>query len=82
MRIEDVKIPDACPLLGTTLDSSGGCMKPNSPSLDRFDSKKGYTADNVWVVSHRANSIKRDASASELATLVENLSKFPSRGRG
>ena len=61
---EDIVIPDICPLLGTPMQS---------PSLDRIDSSKGYIKDNVWVISNRANTLKNDATLTELKTLVENL---------
>jgi predicted RND superfamily exporter protein len=47
-----------------------------TPSLDRIDSKKGYTPDNVWVISHRANQIKNDATIEELKLITENLEKL------
>ena len=61
---EDIVIPDICPLLGTPIQS---------PSLDRIDSSKGYIKGNVWVISNRANTLKNDATLTELKTLVENL---------
>jgi hypothetical protein len=30
----------------------------NSPSVDRLDASRGYTKDNVWWISHRANRDK------------------------
>ena len=62
---EDIIIPDTCPLLGIPM---------TSPSLDRKDSDKGYTPDNIWVISTRANTLKNNATLMELQTLVENLS--------
>ncbi len=44
-----------------------------SPSLDRIDSTKGYTKGNIWVISNRANTLKNDATLSELKLLVERL---------
>ena len=64
---EDIVIPDTCPLLGTPMES---------PSLDRIDSSKGYTKGNVWVISNRANTLKNDATLTELKTLVENLQRL------
>jgi len=63
---EDIVIPDTCPLLGIPM---------TSPSLDRIDSSKGYIKGNVWVISNRANTLKNDATLSELKTLVENLER-------
>lgn len=42
-------------------------------SLDRKDPKLGYTKDNVWIISYRANSIKQDATVQELEQVVERL---------
>lgn len=69
--IDDIIIPETCPILGIPLEvhrgTSGG--KPASPSLDRVDNSKGYVKGNVIVLSHLANMMKSSAS-------VENLLKF------
>jgi hypothetical protein len=73
IQVEDIEIPKTCPLLNITLiEGDREC----TPSLDRIDSKKGYTPDNVWVISHRANQIKNDATFEELKLITENLSKI------
>jgi len=48
----------------------------HSPSLDRIDNSKGYTKDNVMVISFRANNIKKDANLQELKALVRYLEEF------
>lgn len=56
---ENIKIPDYCPALNIKLKISEGIRRTdNSPSLDRIDITKGYTKDNIVVVSHKANCIK------------------------
>jgi hypothetical protein len=72
---KDIIIPDKCPLLGIDIIPKSK-DRIHSPSLDRKDSKKGYTPDNIWVVSSRANTLKNDASLQELELLVENLKKL------
>lgn len=59
---------DTCPICGVDLLWKRGTRKPqdNSPSLDRIDSTKGYTPDNVWLISYRMNRIKNDATLHEL----------------
>ncbi len=47
-----------------------GRQGPSSPTIDRIDNTRGYTKDNVLVVSHRANSIKSDATLDELEAIV------------
>ena len=73
ISMEDIVIPETCPLLGIPLVSTNNKRDPRNPSLDQIDPGKGYTPDNIWVVSSRANWIKSDATLQELKTLVENL---------
>ena len=63
----DVVIPKICPVLGIELskDTYRG-FTDNSPSIDRIDSSKGYTKDNIIVISWRANSLKSNATLDEL----------------
>jgi hypothetical protein len=72
----DIIIPERCPLLKTKFERGCGVgqTRPSSPSLDRINPKLGYVPGNVWVISHRANSIKRDATLKELQLLVSNWS--------
>lgn len=69
---EDIKIPDVCPVLGIPLKVNVGGKRQdaNSPTIDRIDNTKGYTLDNIIVVSHRANTIKGDATLAELDTVA------------
>jgi len=71
----DIVIPTRCPLLGVPLRRGQGVVLAESPTLDRRDPTLGYVKGNVWVISHRANSIKQDASLAELALLVQNLER-------
>jgi len=62
-----------CPVLGIELKTSDKFYWDASPSLDRIDSSRGYTPDNTWVISARANRIKSDATLEELKRLVAVL---------
>lgn len=73
LSLKDIKTPDICPIFGFTLNYNNVSPRPNSPSLDRIDSSKGYTKDNVWTISWRANNIKKDATIEELEMLVRAL---------
>lgn len=72
LTLEDIAIPELCPLLGVKIITGSRQVKTNSPTLDRKDSSKGYTPDNVWVISWRANRIKSDSTLEEMKLLVEN----------
>lgn len=67
----DIRIPEYCPILGLKLEVSTGKQggAHNSPSLDRIDPRRGYTKDNVMVISWRANSLKNDATFEEIKAL-------------
>lgn len=73
ISLDDIVIPDKCPILGIPLYRTGGKRTDNSPSLDRIDNNVGYTKDNIHVISWRANNIKGDATLEELSTLVAYL---------
>lgn len=70
----DIVIPSHCPLLGIPLIKNQGTGgNDNSPSLDRIDSTKGYTPDNIWVISYKANTIKSNATLEELEHIARGL---------
>ena len=73
ITVDDISIPDFCPILHIPLYSSTGQASPNSPSLDRIDPKLGYVPGNVQVISCRANMLKNDASIEELELLIAYL---------
>jgi len=73
IEVSDIVIPERCPLLGIVLQHGTRRWSALSPSLDRIDPTKGYVKGNVWVISHRANRLKMDATLEELETLVANL---------
>lgn len=69
--LDDVHIPEHCPVLGIPIESGGGGgFRPNSPSIDRIDPSKGYTPDNIRIISWRANKLKSDASVEEIEAVL------------
>lgn len=73
ISIEDVVIPEHCPLLGIKLEKSKtGRLQYASPSIDKIKPELGYVKGNVWVISWRANTLKSDASLEELKMIVRN----------
>lgn len=72
LELEDITIPIKCPVLGIDLILGAAyTQKEYSPSLDRIDSNRGYTRDNIVVISWRANKIKGNATPMELKALYE-----------
>jgi hypothetical protein len=68
----DILIPLLCPALGIPIIWGG--PRHNWPSIDRFDNSKGYTPDNIRVISFRANNLKSDATAEEAERIAVYMS--------
>jgi len=58
--------PKKCPILDIAIKYGGGNKKKNSASLDRITPNKGYVKGNVQVISQLANTMKNEATPSEL----------------
>lgn len=79
--LENINIPDTCPIFGLTLnydgvENPGWTRTDNSPSIDRIDSDKGYTIDNIQIISWRANRIKNDSTPEELRKLSDYMERL------
>lgn len=66
-----------CPLLNIELTYE--VLKESTPtnyaSLDRIDPSKGYVEGNIQILSHRANTLKNDATVEELELIIKNWKK-------
>jgi len=69
--IDTVGIPLTCPILGIPLYFNRTKVEDNSISFDRIDSTKGYSVDNLVVISYRANRLKSDATVEELRKIAD-----------
>lgn len=56
-------------MLGIPLKFGDG-IGDDSPTVDRFDNDRGYVPGNVFVISWRANNLKRNATIEELIRVV------------
>jgi hypothetical protein len=74
IELDDIIIPDICPLLGIRLaKAEGGAPAPHSPSLDRIIPELGYVRGNIQVLSYLANSMKQNATTEQLITFAHNI---------
>lgn len=76
LDIEDIVIPDICPVLGIEIMSGNYGVIANSPSIDRIDSTKGYIKTNIQVISHLANTMKGVASPNQLLKFADWIYKM------
>jgi hypothetical protein len=76
ITVEDVIIPETCPVLGIQLKIGEKIACNNSPSLDRIKPELGYVKGNIQVLSYRANMLKNNATIEELEKVLEHLKKM------
>lgn len=72
LTIEDIVIPEFCPILGIklSLDKLGkdknGTRDFYVPSVDKIVPELGYVKGNIMIISMKANVMKNDATKEEL----------------
>lgn len=75
ITVDDIKIPEFCPVLGIKLNCNHGHSGyfDDSPSIDRIIPELGYTKGNIRVISNRANLLKSNATIEELQKVINDL---------
>ena len=58
--------PKVCPILLKVIKYGGGEKTNSSSSIDRIDSNRGYTRDNVQIICNLANLMKSNATVDEM----------------
>lgn len=66
----DVVIPEFCPVFGTRLQVGTRQSKRNAPSIDLIKYETGYVPGNIRVISHRANTLRSNATVEELEKVL------------
>lgn len=69
ITVQDVLIPEKCPVLNVPITLVA--RSTYAPSLDQKEPGRGYTPDNIIVMSYRANTLKNNASKEEVKLLHE-----------
>ena len=64
---------ERCPLTGEKFVYRS--HHPLNISIDRIDNKRGYTKDNVWVVSTWANKAKSNLTQDQFVEFCEKIIK-------
>jgi hypothetical protein len=72
LAIEDIAIPERCPMLGILLVRGTDKLHDASPTLDRIRAAKGYVKENIRVISYKANRAKNNLTLEEMKLMVEN----------
>jgi hypothetical protein len=73
IKLEDIVVPDTCPVLGIPLFKVGEYSSDNSATLDRIIPSLGYIPGNIIVISNKANRIKSNATYEDIFKVSEWL---------
>jgi hypothetical protein len=77
ITLDDIKelypVDGKCPVFGFDLEFNTAGFRETSPSIDRIDSDRGYTKDNIQIISWKANRLKAYATVEDLEILVAFL---------
>jgi hypothetical protein len=76
LDVDDIIIPEYCPILNLKLRKNHKGWAPDAPTLDRIIPEKGYVKGNVKVISGKANVMKNNATLKELKIFTENIFKY------
>lgn len=71
ITMDDIVIPDECPILKHKFELGKVGGDKYSYSLDRIDPSKGYIKGNIQVISRLANTMKNNASPEELKLFAD-----------
>ena len=79
--LNNINLPDFCPVLGIPLNYLGTGLTSfsrtdNSASIDQIIAGKGYTKDNMIIISWRANRIKNNGTPEEHFKIYDFFSKL------
>jgi len=73
LEIDDIIIPDICPILLVPLRFSTEGRGANVPSIDRINNDLGYVKGNVRIISWRANRLKNNLTTTEVRSLLKYM---------
>lgn len=70
---KDIVIPNKCPIMGQKIKINGKNNDPMLPSVDRLVPDRGYTPENIRIISRKANMVKQDLTNPEI---FEKMAKY------
>lgn len=76
ITVDDINLPELCPILEIPLKPGDQYDYMSSYSLDRIDNTLGYVPGNIRVISTLANMMKNCATKEQLKTFVKNINNY------
>lgn len=75
--IEDIHIPEVCPILNIPIVIGTGKISKQSPTLDKIIPELGYVKGNIAVISAKANALKSDMRIEDVERLLQYMKGKP-----
>jgi len=66
-----------CPACGVIMTFGGMAERRSSPSIDRFEPDRGYTAANTWWICHQCNTRKSNSNTDGLIRGLQRRIRDP-----
>lgn len=76
IKFSEIEKPKFCPVLGLELEygwSGEGRRLPNKATIDKLIPSLGYVPGNVFVISWRANNLKKDMLVEEAEKILNYM---------
>jgi hypothetical protein len=64
ITIEDISIPESCPVCGIVMETD--TIRNKVPSLDKYEPSRGYVVGNIWVICFKCNTRKQDMTGEKM----------------
>ena len=70
----DINISEYCPVFPwLKLEINYQIVRDNSPTIDRIDNTKGYTKENIQIISWKANKLKSNGTLKDFEYIVKYM---------
>jgi len=76
ITVQDIIVPEFCPLLNVPLILGTKGDYQFSPSIDRLNPLLGYIPSNIRVISTLANTMKNNATHQQLLEFAKNIERY------
>ena len=76
LTLEDIIIPEYCPILNVKLQRGTKKDYRYSPTVDRLDNNKGYIKGNIRIISKQAKKMKNNPTKEELIQFSKNIMTY------
>lgn len=76
LTIEDIVVPERCPVFDIPLQRGKQHSCDNSPTVDRINPDGGYVKGNIAIISRLANSLKGKATAAQHRRIAEWMDTY------